>query len=113
MSRPTYAILPEDFARWPMIVTKINGRVACTARRCGVTLMLTRDLVGRDEIHGWWTVTKWHKGQEIYTKVVRNLPHGAARAIERERRRQAHECRLYTQGNLGATATVQPGGSPA
>ncbi len=93
-------LIPPNLADWRMTVQRLPGhehgapaRTVAIARRTGVTLIFAED-------HGWWTITKRHRGQTLANVTVhkRSMPKSALTTIERRRREQRAEEAQYLAG---------------
>ena len=69
------AIIPEDFGEWPKESLVHAGRHTITARKTGVTFVISRDA------DGWCRVTKIHGGKIVAEFVAKRLPSRVETAI--------------------------------
>lgn len=74
-------ILPPNLSDWGKVATTLNGRLCCTARRSGVTVLLVRDT------EGWWHITKLKGGQVLRELSTKRIPDPVYESILEARRR--------------------------
>lgn len=62
------AVIPEDFEAWPKESLTHAGRHTTTARKNGVTFVISQ------QADGWCRVTKIHGGKIVAEFVAKRLP---------------------------------------